>query len=221
MKAKKNEAVMDCMKLESQRMISIRETASDLSRQPKNVETGTHVETESMDWNEVLDKSKTVIENEVAKGHLFMTCIRCTSMLMINLECGLVPPMPLSNESNTENGMVTTVCRSCEARELSIVGVRPDLVEKFKDLALHPNPIRGSDIIKPATMITNATVDVMRFKNRVLFVYRDGVIETVSSSDTIASVDVSMVDSLDNGKILLKGQGRVPMSSYRDPSNHS
>jgi len=195
--------VSDWTKIEGPNMDPTMEPVVDTNREPVNVEESTGTSTVTINENEILNESKVVYEGDIGKGHLFMTCIRCTSMIMIEFESGLAPFVPLSYEDRVVNGIVMTVCKTCETKEWSMVGIKPNLVDKFKDLALHPDLLKGSDMIKAATAITNTAVDVLRSKDKVLYMDRDRTMEKLSSSDKIASVDVSKVGSMHPAKILL------------------
>lgn len=111
--------------------------------------------------------------------------------------------MPLPHEESVENGTVMTVCMTCETKESRVLGSKPDLVDKFKDLALHPHLLKSSHAVKAAATITNTAVDVMNFRDKALFMDRNRVMEKVTSSDKIVSVDVYKVGSMDQDKILL------------------
>jgi hypothetical protein len=142
-------------------------------------------------------------ENWSVKGCLFVTCIRCVSMIMIEFKSGLVPSMPLPSQDRVENGILMTTCATCENKSWEMLGTKPNLLDMFKNLHLHPDLLKGSDLVKVATLIANAKVGMMEYKGQILYMDRIRVMEKVSSSDKIMSVDRTQRDTMVRSKLLL------------------
>jgi hypothetical protein len=129
-----------------------------------------------MDGKPYSDLHRKVDEKRIVtkKGCLFMTCVRCVSMIMIKFESGLVPSMPLSSSTQYENGIAMTMCKECAPEEESPSTTMSSdespisYTDQFKKLGMDPQLLRGTVMARTANLVTNDDVPMMTFKGCVL-----------------------------------------------------
>lgn len=177
----------------------------------------------SMDGDQLLIKDEEQVESvpqaespsrnideqkmETMKGCLFMDCISCSSMILIQFENQIVPPMPLPTQSQYENGIVMTTCKTCDSPETDwFTGASCNTnnhVDKFASLRIHSSSYRNSDIMTFPELIVGEYVRIMKYKERVLYMNRDRVMEKVTSRERISSLNMDETERRSRSKILL------------------
>jgi hypothetical protein len=144
------------------------------------------------------------------KGCLFMTCIRCVSMIMIQFESGTIPPMPLASSAKYQNGVVMTMCKHCmpETEIISTAtntyGTTISHTDQFTSLKMDPELLTGSMMLRTANLVVGEHVHMMKFKNRILYMERERIINMVSCVDKIVSLNPWVIESGDLSRVLLQ-----------------
>ncbi len=166
---------------------------------------------ESSDENETPSENWTLsgraTDDKSMKGCLFATCIRCTSMIMIRFENGTIPSMAIAFTNKGSNGIVMTVCNSCDIKPKNwsefCDGPLTSYVSEFNSLNLDPTLMRGSDVMRAAEIIVGSNVPMMKRKNSLLYMPRDKIMVKTSLLDVMSSVEVSKVATGNKSEILL------------------
>ncbi|KAK4551661.1 hypothetical protein LTR86_010992 [Recurvomyces mirabilis] len=146
-------------------------------------------------------------ELETEKGCLFLTCIKCASMVMIKFHDRLLPFMPIVNEVRYENRIVMTTCKSCEISNTDSFSFGGKTVvshaQQFNDMNIHPILFSGSNMMKVAEAVAGEHVRMMTHDGKLSYMDRHKVMDEVSSLDCISSLDVSRIMDGDNYSIKL------------------
>ena len=140
-------------------------------------------------------------------GKLFLKCIRCNSMIMIQFKEGFVPPLTIAGGYQCDNAIVMTGCATCEERiKLENNGVAPSLDEMitaFKMLRLSPLLVQSSDMMRVAKLIVHKNVDPITHKTFIAYMDRRNITKLTKRDDVLLSLDISRVETGDKHEIVL------------------
>jgi hypothetical protein len=160
---------------------------------------------ESKTLSENIDVSSSTIE----EGYLFMTCIRCLSMIAIKFGNKTLPAILGPVPSLYENGIIMTMCSQCEIKTQdkfvapNIGSSSDDYAYGFKNLMLSPDLMKNSDVMKIAKLIVREEVSLMKCKDHMLYMNRKEIMKMVKNTDKIMGVNKLTTDDQNPSQLLL------------------
>jgi len=158
--------------------------------------------------SEIVSKDMNVFSLIIGKGHLFMACIRCSRMIMVKFQSDRLPTMPISHVNQYVNGIVMTMCKQCEAKNVvHIMGTTTEsysdsYVDQFNSLMLSPNLMQNSNVLKTSAAIVGGSVPLMERKDQILYMKRDQIVSLIKATDTIQNVNMLTDENQDMPELL-------------------
>lgn len=129
-------------------------------------------------------------------GCLFAQCLRCPQMIRATFSTGVIPSLPKAPDTNSSNGIVMTLCRSCDTgrngRNYTVVQgedkIFSDCAKHFKALRMDIRLFAGLDIVSAAAFIVDRPVAFYTVNGSPMFVNRYVILKLVTPSDELASI---------------------------------